>query len=233
MTADLGASFALYSDEEQVARLAAAAPQTRLMRDASNPQGKDIGGQVAAGYLLSATPHVWTTADWAAQSARWLLPIYVPDNPNTGQGEGAACAGELHQLGWPTGTTVGWDLETNQWSGEVAVAAAVLALAGYHLMPYGSASFLFANPPAAGYWVADWTNQPHLYAHAGVVATQYQAGVVLANGVPVDLSLIVASVPLRDAHPVPGPPGGLADLHMAAGHLITAGQILQRITHLP
>lgn len=233
MTTDLGSSYALYSDEAMVARLAAAAPQTRLMRDTSNPAGKDIGAQVAAGYLRSATPHTWTTTDWQAQSARWLLPIYVPDNPNTGQAEGIAAADELRALGWPTGTTVGWDLETHQWQGEVTAAAAVLALAGYHLMPYGSTSTLFTNPPVAGYWVADWTNQPHLYPHAGVVATQYQAGVTMANGVVADLSLIVASVPLRDAHPLPGPGTGLADLHMAAGHLITAGQLLQRITHLP
>lgn len=233
MSADLGSSYALYSDEEQVARLAAAAPQTRLMRDTSNPEGKDIGAQVAAGYIGGETPHVWTVADWQAQSARWLLPIWVPIDPNTGQSEGVSAAEALRVLRWPTGTTLGWDLETHQWSGEVTAAAAVLALAGYHLMPYGSAGFLFANPPAAGYWVADWTHQPHLYAHAGVVATQYDNGPTLANGIPVDSSLIVASVPLRDVHPAPPPPSGLADLHVAAGHLITAGQILQRITHLP
>lgn len=233
MTGSLQASLALTSEDMAPARLAAASPLTRLMRDTSNPRGMDIGAQVAAWYLGGATPHVWTLADRMAQSARWRLPIWVPDNPNTGQAEGADAAEAARAAGVPVGTTIGWDLETHQWAGEVLAAAAVLALAGYHLMPYGSAGFLFANPPAAGYWVAEWTGQPHLFAHPGVVATQYVANIILANGIPVDESLIVASVPLEDTQPPPPVPGGLADMHAAGGHLIAAGQLMQKITHLP
>lgn len=233
MTETTGASFALTSEDYAEARLVAASVATRLMRDTSNPRGLDIGGQVAAWYLGGNTPHVWTLADRMAQSARWRLPIWVPDNPNTGQAEGAECAAAARAAGVPVGVTIGWDLETNQWRGEVLAAAAVLALAGYHLAPYGSTSTLFANPPAAGYWVADWTGQPHLYAHAGVVATQYAPNIVLANGVPVDESLIVATVPLEDTQPPPPSPGGLADMHAAGAHLVAAGQLLAKITHLP
>jgi hypothetical protein len=233
MTELLGASFALADDSPDTARLAAASPATLLMHDTSNPAGKDVGAQVVGWYLGGATPHVWTLADRMAQTARWQLPIWVPSNPLTGVAEGASCAEAARAAGVKPGVTIGWDLETHQWAGEVTAAAAVLALAGYHLMPYGSAGFVFANPPVAGYWVADWTGQPHLYPHAGVVATQYAANVTLANGVPVDKSLIVASVPLIDTRPPAPPPGGLADLHNAANHLIAAGQLLAKITHLP
>jgi hypothetical protein len=223
----------LQSADPFAARAAGASPATLLMRDTSNPNHQNIGAQVAAGYLGGMTPHAWDRQDWAAQGARWRLAIWVPANPNTGQQEGAAAAEAAHHLGYPKGAAIGWDLETNQWSGEVDAAAEILNLAGYGLMPYGSASTVFANPVHSGYWVADWTGQPHLYARPGVVATQYNHDTRLANGVPVDESLILPSVTLWDTRPPDLVPTTLQRLQAAGAALEAAGAQLKAITSIP
>lgn len=214
------------------ARALGAQPSTRIMYDTSNPAGLNVGAQVAAGYLGGSTPHVWTRADWDAQQARWRLPIWVPENPTSGQAEGAEAAAAAQRLGVPRGTVIGWDLETHQWAGEVGAAEAMLRLAGYSLMPYGSISTLFSNPAAAGWWVADWTGQPHLFPHPMVVATQYDHDIPLSNGVRVDQSLIIGSVPLWDARPPAPAITALELVHLAADDLTAAGERLRAITAL-
>src|SRR5271154_3621691 len=34
-----------------------------------------------AGYIGGDTPHTWTSFEWAAQKARYRLPVYVRSNP--------------------------------------------------------------------------------------------------------------------------------------------------------
>lgn len=234
MTTTSELSAMLQTGSEGEARSVAGNPATLLMYDTSNPRGLNIGAQVAAGYLGPAgnTPHIWTALDWAAQTARWRLPIWVPANPANAQAEAAAFAAALEALRVPKGSTCALDLETHQWAGDVATFAALLRLAGYETISYGSASTIFGNPVESGYWVADWTGQPHLYPHPGTVATQYNHDQVLANGVPVDQSLIVSAVPLWDTRP-PAPPSNPREMFQAARvHLHEASALMDALIPL-
>lgn len=234
MTVPAFPSAMLQSYGEAEAQSVGGNPATLIMRDTADPEGKDIASQVAAGYLGPAnnTPHIWTAADWAAQSARYRLPIWVPANPANPQLEAAQFASELEALRVPRNATVAVDLETHQWAGDVAMFASILGLAGYHVISYGSSSTLFANPVESGYWVADWTGQPHLYPHPGVVATQYKPNLTLANGITVDESLIVASVPLWDARPPAPPPNPRQLFQDARVHLKAASALLDELIPL-
>ncbi len=57
------------------------------------------------------------------------------------------------------------------------VRHSVMRWAGFYAWVYGSASTVFGNPSADGYWVADYAGiGPFLYPHRFVKATQYDNG---------------------------------------------------------
>jgi len=148
------------------------------MADASQPPGDPpAGAQVIAGYIGGDTPHVWTPADWHQYKGLRKLPIFVRSQRGNGTGDGFAALAQLYRLGVPKGCNVVYDLETLVYGAMVTAFRNVLAWGGYHTWVYGSADYVFGNPPCDGYWVADYTGQPFMYPHSAVRATQYEAGV--------------------------------------------------------
>lgn len=171
------------------------------------------GVDVLGFYIGGDTPNVPTLAQVKAVSPRYRLPIFTrsdPQNANVNSDVNAALT-QLQKLGAPTGITVGLDLETAVNPTYVSAFSNLMSLHGYDVLAYGSKSTLFRNPETyAGYWVADYTNTPHLYP--GTVATQY-ADAAMAHRA-YDLSVISAAVKLWDtimtAHP-----GASGDPHTA------------------
>jgi hypothetical protein len=152
----------------------------KLMWDASTPPAAPPPGfSAAAGYLGGDTPHVWTRAEWRRVGSLAKLPIWVRSDPGGGV-EGVADAGNaLHQLyaiDARPGCTVALDLETAAAVPYVTAFHSVMGFFGYRVWVYGSRSTVFANPECDGYWVADYTGEPHYPAHPAVRACQYQAG---------------------------------------------------------
>jgi hypothetical protein len=150
--------------------------------DASNPPtNAPAGMKVAFGYIGGHTPHVWTAAEWARFNALKKVPIYVPGaaigSPGDPMTEAFDALEKMFRLGVAKGSPLVWDLETAVNSASVNTAQRVMNWAGYKLWPYGSASTLFGNPQADGYWVADFAGVgPFMFKHAGVRATQYASG---------------------------------------------------------
>lgn len=151
-----------------------------LMRDASNPGGIPVNWTGAvAGYIGGDTPHVWTNAEWQKFRGQRKLPIFVRSDPGLADPEADAfdALRRLYQLGVPLGSRTALDLEMAQNPSYVNRYAAVMHFYQFHVWPYGSAGFVFANPPADGYWVADYTGSgPFMYPHPDVRATQYANG---------------------------------------------------------
>lgn len=154
------------------------------MADWSNPGTTVITGvDTVAFYLGGWTPHVWTQTQINAQSVYWMMPIWVY-NPNTpgatqGNADGKAAVSAMKSVGVATGARIAVDMESSIDEPYLAAFRNVIGPAGYHLMVYGGPSTVFQNwpqnqnGPGGGWWVADWTFQPHLYNHAGVWATQW------------------------------------------------------------
>lgn len=173
---------------------------TRRLYDASSPP-PDPHLDVCGFYIGGDTPHVWTDAEIAGQSARWRLPIYVTDNP--GQRNAAADAGTavawLRSHGVPAGSAVALDYETAVDAAYVTAFDGAVRSAGWTVLLYGSLSTVTQNPrPSAGYWTASWTGVPHL--DAGAAATQYASDTQL--GEPYDLSEVSDGLVLWDTRPV-------------------------------
>jgi hypothetical protein len=176
------------------------------MYDASIPP-PDPHRDVCAGYIGGDTPHLWSDAEWASQSARWRLPIYVCDNP----GSRNAISDANAAIGWmsahavPRGSALALDYETAVDGAYAAAFDKAVVRAGYRTLLYGSLSTVTRNPrPSAGYWAADWTGAPHLVP--GTEATQYASDTML--GEPYDLSLVSDTLVLwdtRPAAPAPAP----------------------------
>lgn len=169
---------------------------------------------VLAFYIGGNTPEVPTLAQVKTVGVRYWLPVFTRSDPQTASATDDANAAltRLKVLGAPSGITVGLDLETAVDPNYVSAFSNLLDLHDYAVLAYGSKSTLFRNPePYAGYWVADYTNQPHLYP--GTVATQY-ADATMAKR-PYDLSVISATVKLWDTQPVTTHPGQGGDPHVA------------------
>ena len=188
---------------------------TRRLYDASSPP-PDPHLDVCGFYIGGDTPHVWSDAEIARQSARWRLPIYVCDNPGQrdAAADAAAAVGWLRSHGVPRGTALALDFETAVDAAYVTAFDNVVRSAGWKLLLYGSLSSVTQNPrPSAGYWTASWTGVPHL--DAGAAATQYISDTQL--GRPYDLSEVSDALVLWDTQ---GPASALAqhdwrnDMHM-------------------
>ena len=171
----------------------------RRMWDAAFPPASPPPWEAVAGYIGGNTPHVWTDAEWARQRQRWRVPIFTR---STG---GVPAADARHTIDWltrhrvPKGVVVALDYETRVDAGYLRAFDAAVRRAGWRTMLYGSLSTVLHNPrPSGGYWVAHWTNVPHLYP--GSAATQYGGDVTL--GKPWDASLVADSTPLWDTQPL-------------------------------
>lgn len=142
--------------------------------DASDPK-KPLPGEVACGYLDSNTPHPWTNEQWEMQTAKYLLPIYSADPGGNPVLAGRSAVAQMRSLKVPEGSAYAADIELlvpgdNLWLREFA---AETAKAKYGCHPYRSASTIFTFEPRSGYWVADWTGEPHMYEHPFVKGTQW------------------------------------------------------------
>lgn len=156
-----------------------------LMFDASTPPTSAPSlFRAVAGYIGGATPHVWTNEEWARFPSLKKLPIWVSTaaiagDPFGADKDGAAILDRLHALGVPKRTAVVVDLETRVHPEYVGKLQGIVNRGGYFLWPYGSASTLFGNPAANGYWVADYTGKRFMYSHRGTRATQYAEGTAI------------------------------------------------------
>ena len=178
---------------------------TRRLYDASSPP-PDPHLDVCGFYIGGDTPHVWSDAEIARQSARWRLPIYVCDNPGqrNAAADAAAAIGWLRSHGVPRGSALALDFETAVDGAYVTAFDNAVRSAGWTLLLYGSLSSVTQNPrPSAGYWTASWTGTPHL--DAGAAATQYISDTQL--GRPYDLSEVSDALVLWDTQ---GPTSALA-----------------------
>lgn len=150
------------------------------MFDASVPPTSAPGGyRAVAGYIGGDTPHVWTEAEWKRFGRLHKLPIWVRSDPADVDPETDAFGAlqRLYQLRVPRGITVVIDLETAVNVSYVRRFHSVLRWAGFYVWVYGSASTVFGNPVAEGYWVSDYAGKgPFMYPHRYVKATQYDNG---------------------------------------------------------
>lgn len=141
-------------------------------RDAAFANNLTGWSGAVGGYLPSPRAfHPWSVADWARFRGNRKLPIWVAGL--NGEEEAFAALKALFDLGVPRGAWLAVDLETRVDKTWCQRFAAVMDWAGYWVAVYGSTSTLFGNPPLDGYWVADPTGQPHLYAHDDVMGTQF------------------------------------------------------------
>lgn len=167
--------------------------------DAAYPvPGGVPGTTVVLIYTGGDTPHVWTTAEIAAQPERYRLPVYVRSYGGVSATDDALTMCEwLAANGVPAGTATVLDLETLVDPNYVETYGGVVHAAGYQVLPYGSSSTLFQNPKLDGYFVAA-PGSTGMYPNS--VATQY--GYYQSY----DLSWIADTVPLWDTQPQPTPP---------------------------
>jgi hypothetical protein len=169
---------------------------TRTMYDAAYPP-PDPHLDVCAFYIGGDTPHVWSGAEIAGQSARWRLPIYTCDNPGqrNGAADGAEAAAWLRAHNVPAGCAVALDYETAINAEYIDTFDAAVRAAGWTTLLYGSLSSVTQNPrPSAGYWTASWTLSAHLDSAAA--ATQWASDTQL--GKPYDLSEVSDTLVLWD-----------------------------------
>lgn len=175
---------------------------TKTMYDAAYPPATPPVTDAVLIYAGGDTPHVWTDAEIAAQSARYRLPCFVRSDP--AQANAATDAGtfaawlEAHDV--PHGVTVVLDLETAVDPAYVTAFAAALENVGnWQTLNYGSRDTIFENPVCAGYFTAHH-GATSIDTDPGVVATQY------GYFGTYDLSWIADSVALWDlAIPAPAP----------------------------
>jgi hypothetical protein len=144
------------------------------------PKVAPAGYSVAAGYIGGDTPHVWTAAEWARFPKLHKLPIFTRSDPGKANAANDAFTAlrQLYNIGAPRGIAVALDLEEAVDAGYVDAFQRAMNWAYYFVWCYGSASTVFRNPPANGYWVADYKagRAPYMYNHANVRATQYTDG---------------------------------------------------------
>lgn len=167
----------------------------RSMWDASTPPAVPPAGfDAAAGYLGGDTPHIWTVAEWQRLDRLAKLPVWVRSVPGRhpvaqAHADAFAALQRLYEITAPRGITVALDLEEAIDATYVQSFGNVMHWAGFYVWPYGSLDFIFRNPPLDGYWVADFTGQPHFAAGANVRATQWAENVPAAGGT-IDRSVV-------------------------------------------
>jgi hypothetical protein len=202
------------------------------MVDCSNPGQSNLTGQSAipavdvhlprgtAFYLGGDTPHVWTLAQFKAQTNPYRLPLWVA-NPNKltaaqGAADGrAAAAAALDVFKMPVhqALMIGLDMETWQSVAYSRAFRDAVVAAGYWYTPYGSWSSVRGNyVGTCGYFSADWTDAAHVDPDCW--ATQYASDTQL--GKPFDLSAVASwahvwNVSTPAPKPVPGWQVGVVD----------------------
>ncbi len=167
----------------------------RRMFDSAFPPTNPPAWEVVAGYCGGNTPHVWTDQEWAAQKARWRLPIFTRSTGGDPNADAAAAVRWLRAHGVPPGCCVALDYETRIDADYLRTFDWVVMQAGYLTMVYGTRRTMLQNPkPSGGYWVAEWTGTPHLYP--GSAATQWSGSGPF--GGEYDPNLVADSTPLWD-----------------------------------
>lgn len=140
----------------------------------------------------SSATHAWDEAELHRVNQLPRLPVWVP---TPGRDDPLKAADAF--LAWLTAhhvppisaaphrpVHVMWDMETGKepdaaWLNK---AADRVAAHGYWNLVYGSISTLFGQPARSGYIVANPTNQPHMYPHAGARGTQWAEDVKVPGG---------------------------------------------------
>jgi Domain of unknown function (DUF1906) len=156
------------------------------MADAAYAVNIPPGFPIVAGYYGGPEEfHQWSLSDWRLFPG-WKLPIWV--GGLGGASEGASAVTALRKLGVPPGSITVLDMEARKDVTYVEAFGAELHNAGYKTWVYGSAAFVFGNPPLNGYWVADYTSNiatiDALLQHPSVRAVQW------APDGPYDASLV-------------------------------------------
>jgi hypothetical protein len=152
------------------------------MADAAFAPNIRPGFEIAAGYYGGpGAYHVWSAADWDLFPG-FRLPVWVPSIGNkNGTDDGLQAVKALKALNVPPGSFTVVDMEGMRDRTYVTNLAATLSASGYRLWVYGSVSTLFGNPPANGYWVADYgistAEGARLLETPHVRAWQYQANI--------------------------------------------------------
>lgn len=196
----------------------------RRMYDAAYAPSSPPAWEVVAGYIGGNAVHVWSDEEWASQSARYRLPIFVRSNPedHVAARDAAAALARLRQLGMPHGCAVALDLETAVNPPYVKAFDAALVAAGYVVLAYGSAATIFSNPrPSGGYWAAHYTGEDHMEPRA--VATQWASDRQL--GKPWDVSTVADSVPLWDTREQEDDMAQVSSLGVDGKQTIAAGKV--------
>jgi hypothetical protein len=150
-------------------------------------------------YTGGDTPHIWTDAQIAQLTSRWVLPNFTYSDPNADADTAiSAYLSWLHSHKWDLGAAVAIDTESVAMPLQVQRWNDAITGAGWKLIEYESKGPMGHNPlTSGGRWVADWNGIPHLYP--GSVATQYASADMA--GRPWDSSLIDSGVVLHQLHP--------------------------------
>jgi len=145
-------------------------PPVKMFDASVPPASAPAGYRAVAGYIGGDTPHVWTDAEWKRFDGLHKLPIWVRSNPADVDGEVEAFGAlrRLYQLRVPREITVAIDLETAVNDSYVRKFHSVMRWAGYFVWVYGSASTVFENPVAEGYWVADYAGKGPFMSRTGL-----------------------------------------------------------------
>lgn len=181
-----------------------------LAMDAAFPPGQVYPNAGAVlGYIGGNTPHIWTPDEWRRFQDRAQFPIWVGYQESDPVGHAREAAAAMLRLGWTPNLTNNrrlclLDFETQISASWVNSFADTLFTEGYETAVYGSIAFVFRNPLRSGYWVADYTERPHIPAGAGVLGCQYIANVPY-DGTEVDLSVLL---PAMIDHAGTGPRNG-------------------------
>lgn len=147
-----------------------------LMRDAAFATSIERPwDQAIAGYLGGPNAYrTWTSDDWDMFATNRKLPIWVAGE--SGSAEAPFALDALYKLGFKPGCHVAVDMEKRVDVTYLNSFTDCLNFFGYKVLVYGSASTVFGNPVCNGYWVADWTGQPHMFNHPAVRITQWATG---------------------------------------------------------
>lgn len=167
--------------------------------DAAFPPARPPATDGACIYLGGDTIHVWTKAEVDAQTARYILPVFVRSDPrglaSVAPDVNAAVA-QLAVIGAPRGCLVAVDMETADDKAYIAGMYTGLLAHGYQLLVYGSDSTVFGNDAPDGlYWAADWTGTAHMAGRSAV--TQW------ASFAAYDLDEAEDNLPFWDRRPGP------------------------------
>jgi hypothetical protein len=151
-------------------------------------------------YIGGDALHVWTTAEIAAQKARYRLPVWVRDNPAAVSPalDAAVCVRALRAIAAPAGTLVALDSEMTADPAWVHAFVGAVNTAGYRVIDYGTQSTVFGNANPDGYYFgADWTGVPHIAARDQITQWVSFAGY--------DEDLAQSSLPFWDTQPAAAP----------------------------